>query len=109
MKEYVMIPFQVKEDRLDEAKKAINELISNVKEKEPGTLLYKSLQLKNDRTSFINFIIFSDNNAHMKHRSAAYVMDFVKKLYELCQDEPFPVFLESFDSCGIAVEALEQK
>jgi quinol monooxygenase YgiN len=109
MKEYVMIPFQVKEDRLDEAKKAINELISSVKEKEPGTLLYKSLQLKNDPTSFIHFIIFADNNAHMKHRSAAYVMDFVKKLYELCRDEPFPVFLESFDSCGIAVEALEQK
>jgi quinol monooxygenase YgiN len=109
MKEYVMIPFQVKEDRLDEAKKAINELISNVKEKEPGTLLYKSLQLKNDPTSFINFIIFADNNAHMKHRSAAYVMDFVKKLYELCEDEPFPVFLENFDSCGTAVEALERK
>jgi hypothetical protein len=45
----------------------------------------------------------------MKHRSAAYVMDFVKKLYELCQDEPFPVFLEGFDSCGTAVETLEQK
>jgi quinol monooxygenase YgiN len=109
MKEYVMIPFQVKEDRLDEAKKAINELISHVREKEPGTLLYKSLQLKQDPASFIHFIIFADNNAHMKHRAAAYVTDFVKKLYELCPREPFPVFLESFDSCGVAVEALEQK
>ena len=109
MKEYVMIPFQVKEDRLDEAKKAINELISNVKEKEPGTLLYNSLQLKQDPTSFINFIIFANNDAHMKHRAAAYVMDFVKKLYDLCPGEPFPIFLESFDSCGIAFEALEQK
>ncbi len=109
MKEYVMIPFQVKEDQLDEAKKIINELISNVKKKEPGTLLYKSLQFKQDPTRFVNFIIFADNDAHMKHRAAAYVMDFVKKLYELCPNEPFPVFLESFDSCGIAVEALDQK
>lgn len=109
MKEYVMIPFQVKEDRLDEAKKAINELISNVREKEPGTLLYNSLQLKNDPTSFIHFIIFANNAAHMKHRAAAYVMDFVKKLYELCPKEPFPLFLESFDSYGIDDEALEKK
>jgi quinol monooxygenase YgiN len=103
MKEYVMIPFQVKEDRLDEAKKVINELIFSVREKEPGTLLYNSLQLKKDPTSFIHFIIFADNDAHMKHRSAPYVMDFVKKLYDLCTDEPFPIFLESFDSCGLAV------
>lgn len=109
MKEYVMIPFQVKEDRLDEAKKAINELLSNVREKEPGTLLYNSLQLKQDPTSFINFIIFADNDAHMKHRAAAYVMDFVKKLYDLCPSEPFPIFLDNFDSCGVAFEALGQK
>jgi len=109
MKEYVMIPFKVKEDRLDEAKTAINELISNVREKESGTLLYESLQLKNDPTSFINFIIFADKDAHMNHRSAAYVMDFVKKLYSLCNDEPFPIFLENFDSCGIDDRALEKK
>ena len=100
MKEYVMIPFQVREERLDEAKRAINELISNVKEKEPGTLLYNSLQLKNDPTSFIHFITFADPDAHLKHRGAPYVIDFVKKLYELCPTEPFPIFLESFDSCG---------
>jgi len=108
MKEYVMIPFQVREEKLDEAKKAINELISHVREKEPGTLLYKSLQLKNDHTSFIHFIIFADNDAHMKHRAAAYVLAFVKKLYSLCPDEPRPIFLENFDSCGIAVESLDQ-
>jgi len=99
MKEYVMIPFQVKEDRLDEAKKLISELISNVREKEPDTL-YNSLQLKKDPTSFIHFIIFADQDAHLKHRGAPYVIDFVKKLYELCPQEPFPIFLESFDSCG---------
>ncbi|MBI5410101.1 MAG: antibiotic biosynthesis monooxygenase [Nitrospirae bacterium] len=109
MKEYVIIPFQVKEDRLDEAKQAINELISKVREKEPGTLLYQSLQLKKDPTSFIHFIIFADHNAHIEHRSAIYVIDFVRKLYDLCPNEPFPLFLDNFDSCGIAVEAMERK
>ncbi|MBI4698339.1 MAG: antibiotic biosynthesis monooxygenase [Nitrospirae bacterium] len=109
MKEYLMIPFQVQEDRLDEAKKIINELISNVRKKEPGTLLYQSVQLKKTPTSFIHFIIFADHEAHMQHRSSLYVLDFVKKLYNLCPDEPFPIFLENFDSCGIAVDAMEQK
>jgi quinol monooxygenase YgiN len=106
MKEYVMIPFQVKEDKLEEAKKVIHELISNIREKEPGTLLYKSLQLKNDPTSFIHFMIFADNDAHMQHRSAPYVMEFVKKLYTLCPNEPYPVFLDKFDSCGAVVDSL---
>ncbi len=109
MKEYVIIPFKVEEGKLDEAKKAIKELVSNVKENEPGTLLYKSLQLKKDPLSFVHFIIFADNDAHMKHRGATYVLDFVKKLYALCPTEPHPVFLDNFDSCGIAVEALEKE
>ena len=108
MKEYVMIPFQVHEDKVEEAKKAINELISNVREKEPGTLLYNSHQLKKDATSFIHFIIFADNDAHMQHRSALYVLEFVKKLYAFCPNEPYPIFLDNFASCGVAVEALEK-
>ncbi|GBD96651.1 MAG TPA: antibiotic biosynthesis monooxygenase [Nitrospirae bacterium] len=104
MKEYVMIPFQVEEDKLEEAKKAINELISNVRENEPGTLLYKSLQLKKDPTSFVHFMVFADNASHMHHRTAKYVLEFVKKLYSLCPNEPYPIFLENFDSCGIALE-----
>lgn len=109
MKEYVMIPFQVQEDKLDEAKKAINVLISNVREKEPGTLLYNSLQSKKNPATFVNFIIFADSDAHALHRGASYVLDFVKKLYAICPNEPHPVFLENFDSCGTALEALEKK
>jgi quinol monooxygenase YgiN len=109
MKEYVMIPFQVHEDKLEEAKKIISELVSNVRQNEPGTLMYKSLQLKSDPTSFIHFIVFADNDAHMMHRSAIYVMEFVKELYTLCPNEPYPIFLENFDACGVAAEELDQK
>ena len=101
-----MIPFQVEEDKIEEAKEAIKELISNVREKEPKTLLYKSLQMDNDPSSFINFMVFADNEAHMSHRSASYVVQFVKTLYSICPKEPFPIFMSNFDSCGIADEAL---
>lgn len=109
MKEYVMIPFQVHEDKVEEAKAAIEKLISNVREKEPGTLLYHSLQLQKDPSSFIHFIIFSDNEAHMSHRQAGYVLEFVKTLYALCPNEPYPIFLENFDACGVAAEALDRQ
>ena len=105
MQEYVMIPFQVHEDKVEEAKKAITELIMNVREKEPGTLLYNSLQLQKDPSSFVHFIMFADSEAHMRHRSALYVVEFVKKLYALCPNEPYPIFLENFDSCGMAVDS----
>ena len=107
MKEYVMIPFKVNEDKVDEAKKIINELISNVRESEPGVLLYKSLQVKEDPTTFIHFIIFKDGDAQMEHRKAGYVVKFVKDLYAVCPADPHPVFLERFDSCGIAADALD--
>lgn len=101
-----MIPFTVHKDKVEDAKKVINELISKVRDNEPGTLLYNSLQLKKDPASFIHFIIFADNEAHLRHRSAPYVMDFVKKLYDLCPNEPYPIFLDYFDSCGAASEAI---
>jgi len=103
MNEYVMIPFKVHEEKLEDAKKVINKLISNVRKKEPGVLLYKSLQLKQDPTSFVHFIVFADNDAHMKHRSAKYVLEFVKTLYDLCPGEPYPVFMDNFDSCGVDI------
>ncbi len=106
---YVIIPFQVKEDKLDEAKQIINEMIINVREKEPGVLLYQSLQLKKDPTSFIHYIVFADDDAHLKHRSAPYVLDFVNKLYKFCPTEPFPLFYDNFESCGLMQDQLENK
>ncbi|MBC8412394.1 MAG: antibiotic biosynthesis monooxygenase [Nitrospira sp.] len=108
MAEYVMIPFHVNEDKIEEIKQVIKELIVKVKENEPGVLLYQSMQLKNDKASFIHLIIFKDNDAHLIHRKATYVMDFVKNLYSFCPHEPTPVFLESLDACGSLFEAMQQ-
>ncbi len=106
---YVIIPFQVHEDKIDEAKQVISELITSVKENEPGVLLYQSLQLKKDPSSFIHYIIFSDEDTHLKHRSAPYVLDFIKKLYKLCPKEPFPLFYDTIDACGQMLDHMENK
>lgn len=108
MKEYVMIPFKVNEDKVDEAKKIIKELIANVRENEPGVLLYKSLQAKEDPSTFIHFIVFKDNDAQMLHRRAAHVMQFIKDIYAICPADPHPVYLECLDSCGTAAEAFDK-
>lgn len=104
MKIHVMIPFQVKEENLDEAKKIIKELISNIRKNESGTLVYESMQLSKDPTSFIHFMIFANDDAHMQHRGAPYMIEFVKRIYKICPNEPFPIFLDSFDSCGTALD-----
>ncbi len=98
MKVHVMIPFQVEEKNIDDAKALIKNLISKIKENEPETIVYESMQLRNDPTSFIHFMIFADEDAHIKHRGAPYTIEFVKGLYGLCPNEPFPIFLDSFDS-----------
>jgi quinol monooxygenase YgiN len=104
VKVHVMIPFQVKEEDIEKAKAIINDLISKIRENEPGTLVYESMQLRNDPTSFIHFMIFADEDAHNKHRGAPYMIEFVKSLYGLCPNEPFPIFLDSFASCGTAFD-----
>ena len=108
MNEYVMIPFKVDDDKVDEAKKIISKLISSVRENEPGVLLYNSLQSNEDQTTFVHFIIFKDSDAQMQHRQSNYVVEFIKDLYAICPADPHPVFLESFDSCGIIADALDK-
>ncbi|MEE9275459.1 MAG: antibiotic biosynthesis monooxygenase [bacterium] len=106
MTEQAMAPFEVHADKIEEAKAAIREFIGNVRAKEPGTLLYTSLQHKDNPAKFVHFMIFESGDAHRHHRSTPYVDDFVKKLHPLCAEEPAPVLLEHFDSAGAAAESL---
>jgi len=108
MIEQVMIPFEIQEGKIEEAKTAIREFIEQIRAKEPGTLFYTSLQHKENRRKFVHFMVFADNESHRLHRSTPYVQDFVRKLYPLCVKEPEPVFLEQFDSCGVVAETLAQ-
>jgi quinol monooxygenase YgiN len=100
--EFVYIPFTVREDNIEMAKSAIREFISHIRIKEPGTLLYASLQERDQSNRFAHFMAFANSDSHQKHRGTEYVEEFVKKLYPLCSKDPNPIFLDSFDICGKA-------
>jgi quinol monooxygenase YgiN len=106
MREQVIVSFEVKEKSVENAKVAIKEFIENIRAKEAGTLYYTSLQDQQNPNQFIHFMIFADKESHQHHRQTEYVNEFVNKLYPLCEKEPQPVFLEEFDSCGVAATAL---
>ena len=55
--------FQINLESLDLAKAAIEEFISAVRDNELGTLIYLSIQSKDDSTEFLHYMEFADNAA----------------------------------------------
>ncbi len=106
MRESAMVRFEVQEGKLDEAKAAIQEFISNIREKEARTLYYSSYQENENLLRFVHFMIFADSDSHQHHRSTEYVRNFVSKLYPVCIKEPQPTFLSEFAACGFAHDAV---
>ena len=100
--EFVYIPFTVRDGEIETAKSAIREFIEHIRNEEPGTLFYTSLQEKEDPNKFAHFMVFADSESHEKHRSTDYVHAFVEKLYPVCSEEPNPISMEGFDMCGKA-------
>ena len=73
--------FQVQAEHLDECVAAINEFVVYVRENEPGTLIYTSLQQKGDPTQFIHYFIFKDEAARDIHANSQAVKRFTDILY----------------------------
>lgn len=95
--ERALVEFQLKDDSLlGDAKAAIDEFVQNIEEKEPGTLLYSSMQDKDDPTHFMHYMEFLDSESHQSHRTTEHVRTFVKKLYPLCVEKPNPTFLDAY-------------
>ena len=95
--ERVIVDFRVKDAALlNEAKAAIAEFIDKIEVEEPGTLLYSSMQDKEEPTHFMHYMEFVDSESHQEHRTTEHVNAFVKKLYPLCAEEPMPTFLEAY-------------
>ncbi len=75
--------FQINLESLDLAKAAIEEFISAVRDNEPGTLIYLSIQSKDDPTEFLHYMEFADSAAEEIHRKSESVNKFVDILYPL--------------------------
>ena len=79
--------FQVQEKELPGCIAAIEEFVAYVRTSEPDTLLYISLQQKNERTRFVHYFIFKDEAARELHASSDAVERFTNILYP-CLVEP---------------------
>ena len=81
MKIYQTAQFQAKEGQLGECVAAIEEFIAYVRDNEAGTLLYTSLQQKEDPTQFVHYFIFQDEAARDIHSNSKAVEHFTDILY----------------------------
>ncbi|HLF75348.1 MAG TPA: antibiotic biosynthesis monooxygenase [Anaerolineales bacterium] len=73
--------FVVRKDALEVCQNAIREFVEYVRENEPDTLLYTSLQQKENPTRFIHYFIFRDEKAREIHSSSEAVDHFTSILY----------------------------
>ncbi len=73
--------FEVQKDKLTHCEKTIEEFVSYVRENEPDTLLYTSLQDKENPTRFLHYFIFHDEIAREIHSNSAAVNRFTETLY----------------------------
>ncbi|HVP18513.1 MAG TPA: antibiotic biosynthesis monooxygenase [Spirochaetia bacterium] len=68
--------YQVRPTGVAKVKKAIEEFVRYVQEKEPGTKMYLAWQEKNDPTRFVHLFIFEDAVAQDRHGKSEVVRKF---------------------------------
>jgi len=73
--------FVVRDDALDICKKAIHDFVDYVRAYEPDTLLYTSLQEKENPNHFLHYLIFKDEAAQTLHSNSEAVNRFTGILY----------------------------
>ena len=72
--------FRVKPEMLHEAEEVVRQFVAAVKDREPGTRLYVSLQDKDDPTRFLHLMIFEDDCGEDDHSATTWVTDFTDGL-----------------------------
>jgi quinol monooxygenase YgiN len=78
---YQTARFQVRPEGLARCEAAIRDFIDYVRSREPGTLLYISLQDAGDPTNFLHYFIFQDEEARDEHANSEAVKRFTGVLY----------------------------
>ena len=73
--------FVVREDALEICQKAIREFVDYVRENEPDTLLYTSLQEKENPNHFLHYFFFRNETARDLHANSDAVNRFTSILY----------------------------
>lgn len=73
--------YRVNRRAVKEVRKAIQEFVSYIRSKEPGTRFYAAWQQKDDPTHFVHFYIFEDEKALNAHSESPAVKHF-ESIYE---------------------------
>jgi len=92
---YTLARYTVKQEKLKEVKKAIAEVVAEIRQHEPRTLYL--VFREESKTTFIHLMSFENEAAERRHAQSRYIDRFVKKLYPNCLGKP--VFNE-FDLLG---------
>ena len=99
MRIYGTARFSVKPESLDRCRAAIEEFVTYVRDNEPGTKLYLSLQDAEEPTRFPHVMIFEDEAAEKIHTNSEAVDRFTGTLYPETVDG---VVFERFTPAGLA-------
>jgi quinol monooxygenase YgiN len=78
---YMTAQFEVKKEALDICKQTIEEFVDYIHANEPDTILYTSLQEKENSTRFLHYFIFRDDKAREVHSNSDAVNRFTGVLY----------------------------
>ncbi len=78
---YQTARFKIRPESLEKCQQAIREFVEHIKAHESGTLLYVSLQERDNPTSFLHYFIFQNGAARDIHANSDAVKRFTAVLY----------------------------
>lgn len=91
---YTLSSFTVKQENVKPARRALAELVSEIRQNEPRTLY---LVFREDGSStFFTLMAFEDEAAERRHAQSRHVAHFAKKLLPLCDGKPYFTELSYF-------------
>ena len=93
---YTLSRFTVKQDAIKKAKRALAELVYEIRRNEPRTLYI--VFREESKSTFFTLFSFENEAAWRRHAQSRYVDRFVKKLLPACEGKPLFLDLSLFAS-----------
>jgi len=93
---YTLSSFTVSQEHLKKAKRALAELVADVRRHEPHTLYL--VFREEDQPVFFCLMAFADEAAERAHAQTKYVGKFARKILPLCDGKPYFTDLGFFAS-----------
>jgi len=93
---YTLSRFTVRQESIKEVKRALAELVSEVRRNEPRTLYL--VFREESKSTFFTLVSFENEAAWRRHAQSRYVDRFVKKLLPACEGKPLFLDLGLFAS-----------